>query len=93
MAPGVAGGSADRIRLISILCTNCSTPLAHVPRPETTPLAVCLECGLFGDYVKLVEHGALMGGMMTQQQTDKLRVQLGGLRDQAARAEAMDRGD
>ena len=83
----------DEINLVSILCPHCSTPLARVPRPATRPLAVCLECGLSGDYVTLIEHGALNGGSLDREEIERLRIELGGLRDQAARAEAMDRGD
>ena len=41
----------------------------------------------------LIEHGALNGGSLDRAEIERLRVELGGLRDQAARAEAMDRGD
>jgi hypothetical protein len=84
---------ADGLNLVSILCPQCSTPLARVPRPAARPLAVCLECGLSGDYVTLIEHGALTGGSLPREEIERLRIELGGLRDQAARAEAMDRGD
>jgi hypothetical protein len=83
----------DGINLVSILCPHCATPLARVPRPAARPLAVCLECGLSGDYVTLIEHGALTGGNLSREEVERLRIELGGLRDQAARAEAMDRGD
>ena len=83
----------DGINLVSILCPQCNTPLARITRPATRPLAACLECGLWGDYITLIEHGALNGGSLDRAEIERLRVELGGLRDQAARAEAMDRGD
>jgi hypothetical protein len=41
----------------------------------------------------LIEHGALTGGSLDRGEIERLRIELGGLRDQAARAQAMDRGD
>jgi len=84
--------SAAPVSLLSILCPRCRTPLARASRPEGVQL-VCLECGLAGDYDRFVEGGGLAGGTLSRPEIDQLRLELGGLRDQAARAEAMDRGD
>jgi hypothetical protein len=79
--------------VVSILCPQCSTPLARITRQTGRPMAACLECGLSGDYVMLVEQGVLNGRHLTDEELLQLRTELGGFRDQAARAAAMDRGD
>jgi len=89
--PSTLAGAAP-VSLLSILCPRCRTPLARASRPDGIHL-MCLECGLTGDYARFVEGGGLAGGTLSRREIDQLRLELGGLRDQAARAEAMDRGD
>ena len=48
------------VDLVSIQCPHCSTPFARIARPSGGPLAVCLACGVSGDYVTLVEKGRLV---------------------------------
>jgi hypothetical protein len=86
--------------LLSILCPHCNTPLARVPRCTTAgdlvateDVAACLACGMFGDYRVLTDQGVLTGGVLSAQEIEDFCAELGGLRDQAARAEATDRGD
>ena len=85
--------------LLSILCPQCQTPLARVPGPTTgnefasDDRAACLACGLFGAYRELDDQCVLNGGVLTAQEIEGFCAELGGLRDQAARAEATDRGD
>ena len=80
------------VDLVSIQCPHCSTPFARIARPSGGPLAVCLACGVSGDYVTLVEKGALTGLNLDQQEIQQLRFAITALRDQAARAELASRG-
>src|SRR5215210_1742805 len=75
------------VDLVSIQCPHCSTPFARIARPTGGPLAVCLACGVSGDYVTLVEKGALTGLNLGQQEIQRLRFAIAALRDQAARVE------
>lgn len=75
------------VDLVSIQCPHCSTPFARIARPTGGPLAVCLACGVSGDYVTLVEKGALTGLNLGQQEIQRLRFAITALRDQAARLE------
>ena len=83
---------AKAVALLSVLCPQCETPLARVPRPDRD-LAACLNCGLYGSYDALTERGTLDGGVLSAREIEDFCAELGGLRDQAARAEATDRGD
>jgi hypothetical protein len=75
------------VDLVSIQCPHCSTPFARIARPTGGPLAVCLACGVSGDYVTLVEKGALTGLNLGQQEIQRLRFAIAALRDQAAHVE------
>jgi hypothetical protein len=87
------------VTLLSILCPHCNTPLARVPgrttgdESVTDERAACLACGLFGAYRVPDQPCVLDGGVLTAQEIEGFCAELGGLRDQAARAEATDRGD
>ena len=81
------------VAMLSSLCQHCNTPLARVIRPTAGDLAACLVCGQFGDYQIFAERGVLTGGVLSQREIEDFCAELGGLRDQAARAEATDRGD
>lgn len=78
---------SSTVDLVSIQCPHCSTPFARIARPSGGPLAVCLACGVSGDYVTLVEKGVLTGLVLGQQEIQRLRFAIAALRDQAARAE------
>lgn len=80
------------VDLVSIQCPHCSTPFARIARPDGGPLAVCLACGVSGDYVTLVEKGALTGLHLDQQEIQQLRFAITALRDQAASGEVPARG-
>jgi hypothetical protein len=78
---------ASGIDLVSIHCPHCSTPIARIARPQGGPLAVCLACGVSGDYITLVEKGALTGLHLGLEEIERLRFTITALRDQAARSE------
>ena len=75
------------VDLVSIHCPHCSTPIARIARPQGGPLAVCLACGVSGDYITLVEKGALTGLHLGLEEIKRLRFAVTALRDQAARSE------
>ena len=89
----VASSRPAPVALLSSLCPHCHTPLARVKPPAGADLAACLSCGQFGDYAAFAERGVLTGGVLTAREIEDFCAELGGLRDQAARAEATDRGD
>lgn len=80
------------VELVSIQCPHCSTPFARIARSTGGPLAVCLACGVSGDYVTLVEKGALTGLNLDQKEIQQLRFAITALRDHAARTELSTRG-
>jgi hypothetical protein len=77
------------VDLVSIQCPHCSTPFARIARANGGPLAVCLACGVSGDYVTLVEKGALTGLHLDEREIQQLRFTIRALRDQAARDAAI----
>jgi len=85
--PPVHRRKPSGVDLVSIQCPHCSTPIARIARPEGGPLAVCLACGVSGDYITLVEKGALTGLHLGLQEIERLRFAITALRDQAARTE------
>ena len=98
--PTAPSRHAPTVVLLSILCPHCNTPLARSPRQTDggdaaarQDLAACLSCGQFGEYRVLADQGVLTGGVLSAQEIEDFSAELGGLRDQAARAEATDRGD
>jgi hypothetical protein len=90
--PPAPQSAAPHPALLSVLCPHCNTPLARVARADGD-LAACLSCGVYGEYRVLIEQGVLTGGTLSEREIEGFCAELGGLRDQAARAEAMDRGD
>jgi hypothetical protein len=88
-----ATAASPTVFLLTILCPHCNTALACVPHGDDGDIAACLACGRFGQPEGADLPGGLAAGVLSAQEIEDFCAELGGLREQAARAEAMDRGD
>ena len=66
------------VSVLNVKCRECGNPLFRFAGPEGDDLAWCLECGSFLSYEEVLKNApGLIGGSLTIEELNKLRVQAG----------------
>jgi ribosomal protein S27E len=76
--PAGSAAMTSNATILNVKCYPCQEPLIHLTRSETDDFVFCPNCGGILSYEEVVKNSAgLVGGMLTIEELNRLRVEAG----------------